>query len=77
MDPTIVLTLFFIIVFIIIEIGLSIYSRNKTLHIIRSENILINRTIEVIKARNEDLFVNLSEEERKYPALDYLATCAE
>jgi hypothetical protein len=77
MDPTIVLTLFFIIVFIIIEIGLSIYSRNKTLHIIRSENILINRTIEVIKARNEDLFVNLSEEERKYPALDYLATCVQ
>ena len=77
MNSTIVLTLFFIIVFIIIEIGLSIYNRNKTFKIIRSENILINSTREVIKAKNEDLFINLSEEERKYPALDYLATCAQ
>lgn len=76
MDPTIVLTLFFIIVFIIIEIGLSIYSRNKTFHIIKL-NILINSTIEIHPTRNEDLFVNLSEEERKYPALDYLATCVQ
>ena len=76
MNSTIVLTLFFIIVFIIIEIGLSIYNRNKTFKIIRSENILINSTREVIKAKNEDLLLNLSKEEREYPALDYLATCA-
>ena len=77
MDSTIEWTVFFIIVFIIIEIVLSIYNRNKTFQIIKSENILIDSTREVIQAKNEDLLLNLSKEEREYPALDYLATCAE
>ena len=77
MDSTIAWTIFFIIVFIIIEIVLSIYNRNKTFQIIKSENILIDSTREVIQAKNEDLLLNLSKEEREYPALDYLATCAE
>ena len=78
MDSTIAWTVFFIIIgFIIFEIGLSIYNRNKTFQIIKSENILIDSTREVIQAKNEDLLLNLSKEEREYPALDYLATCAE
>ena len=71
------LILFIIIVFIIFEIGLSIYRGYKKFQIIRSENKLIDSTREVIQAKNEDLLLDLSEEERKYPALDYLATCAE
>ena len=71
------LILFIIIVFIIFEIGLSIYRGYKTSQIIRSENKLIDSTREVIQAKNEDLLLDLSEKERKYPALDYLATCAQ
>ena len=56
------LILFIIIVFIIFEIGLSIYRGYKTSQIIRSENKLIDSTREVIQAKNEDLLLDLSEE---------------
>ena len=76
-DILIDIILFLSAVFIIYEIQLTIRSRNKELKTIRQENDIIGNIRKLLQQRDEDLFSNLSEEERKYPALDYLSTCAQ
>jgi len=71
----IVITSCFMIAFIIYEIWLSVNNRKKAVQIIGTENKLIEKTRELIKAKDDSLLLNLNPEIRKYPPIEYLSTC--
>jgi len=68
--------LLFIIGYIIYETKIFNEGKNIAYNNLDAENKNIIKIKELLQQRDEDLFANISEEERKYPALDYLATCA-
>jgi len=71
-----IIVLLCIIGYIIYETMIFVKGKNIIYNNLYAENKNIIKIKEMLQQRDENLFANISEKERKYPALDYLATCA-
>ena len=72
-----IIVLLCIIGYIIYETMIFVKGKNIIYNNLYAENKNIIKIKEMLQQRDENLFANISEKERKYPALDYLATCAQ